>query len=760
MADDFWFRFWEIKRIIRTAQHALEEHPQAAYLQAVTRYLEDYCWDLLVRDLGVHWGAFGVANGDTDRFTLLASDANTNILPGDYDGPAVFLPYLRTNQQGARGEKQELLQFMFHQRRSTQPLLGGGENGLGPEFYTHLPRHHADALPYAPRLPLPPVEMWSRTYLGCHYCGLGEISFFLYAWRMLLRCIQLWGHEGQFIPGGLTVFHTSPSVVSLDLSFWDEGFWPTELGYQLSSPELTWSRSLSMLDDQLAADQLDPTLAHTIREQWQQVRSELDRDQESPHTGYTGDWEHLSIILSTGEGSSEIVSARAGIALRPMLRYAQGLLTYLRDNAPEDVELRSLQRSLQELTRLLFPSAQPLMVTSLRQFDTILQRIVYSLLCSSCARPCLSEFVAALHRVTRFPIIPYFYWGAVDRTPKAHLVIPVWDSGAFKVRVRVPAANGKTEPCSTPTVGVCLMGVEPIKGLDWTLTGRKSSPRNVPDRINHLMVLCSELMKPVIDYGFYGSIIRRRLEITASSLVSHEAVGLIEEIQRDPGAPSARVFLWHVRALMSLWSKRPLPAATRVTDGLDSPFESWTNLSTRLIVDRLIDYSLTQSVYRATMREAGDSEDFGDFLIDKSREMRTNSDTLPGRSLRTLLGLSDLPDIVPDWMAEFGFVISFHHCLWQAGYHGFRAWCSDHLTADPVLFREGDRTEYLSIMSVDNRVTISNRYVPKVGVTWQSSRDGDFYRRIKERLENRYHILGPDKNGDVYETSILHMCCP
>ena len=155
-----------------------------------------------------------------------------------------------------------------------------------------------------------------------------------------------------------------------------------------------------------------------------------------------------------------------------------------------------------------------------------------------------TELTAALnrlHTISRFPILPYFYWSAISRRPRSHAVVPIWASITAPLK----------KPISTPVVGMAVIDLAPLEQLDPTYTPSQSvryatadpaAPdgpgRSVGDqervRLRHVCSALRLIAQPQIDKIYYGRIqdsnIRRdEIENIGSSL-THDAKNLVNPI--------------------------------------------------------------------------------------------------------------------------------------------------------------------------------------------------------------------------------------
>lgn len=138
-----------------------------------------------------------------------------------------------------------------------------------------------------------------------------------------------------------------------------------------------------------------------------------------------------------------------------------------------------------------------------------LPKMVRLLLGVSWAEHTVQDGLTKLHTLARFPVIPYYLWWLLDGGGKSHLVLPAWRD--FSVTARIPTAvvwgfNGEEVGFAneeTHLVGTMILGVEPIKNLDWT-TAQPDHPDNGDEQVIELQQLADVLAPLPVSYVYYG----------------------------------------------------------------------------------------------------------------------------------------------------------------------------------------------------------------------------------------------------------------
>lgn len=150
----------------------------------------------------------------------------------------------------------------------------------------------------------------------------------------------------------------------------------------------------------------------------------------------------------------------------------------------------------------------------------------------------LGEALRKLHALSRFPILPYYYWSAISRRPRSHAVVPVWASLTAPLK----------HPIETPIVGLAVIDVAPFEQIDRSYrpgpTKRYASagPQATPEWVEgeedkRLRYICSSLRmiaQPQIDTFYYNRIQDRNIrrdEITnIAGNLTHDAKNMVNPL--------------------------------------------------------------------------------------------------------------------------------------------------------------------------------------------------------------------------------------
>lgn len=245
---------------------------------------------------------------------------------------------------------------------------------------------------------------------------------------------------------------------------------------------------------------------------------------------------------------------------------------------------------------------------------------------------------------------------------------------------------------------------------------------------------------------------------------SHQGAGLVNEIWRDRSrrflSHEAQTCLWQLKSLIEIWGDFDLEADQSIFEGSGAIFGDWASQSREQFFSHLINVGLTHALQRSTRRRAEESA--ATEALDQT--VRGRADNLmfapePIAEMKQQLQFIDLKqdDFESNWFETRGFILSFHHCFWQAAYHAFRAMC------------DGQAPPYLMVQKVsDRQITIINRQEGIREERKLRSRDEGFYEFIQERINQslqkagtgKLEIRGPQASETVenaWEVSIIYM---
>lgn len=495
--------------------------------------------------LGVYGGGMAMAHRIRSQFLLLQQSAYPNPLIQAEGIPIIDIPFQPHDTQQNR-DRHCLIDLMFISLRGSQPLTGQTPPNP-PEVYYRLPH----ALPMIGKLdvnnslvgePLAysALDEWFRSHgnndnngFNFLYCQEGEVLFHLYAWRWLLRACQMRGGWLAVDPEADVEFATQPA------DFWQKGFWQS--APQASQrPEVIWLRSLEEEDNQLKRLRMSgqqEEAKHFLESAiniWKDDLLRKEADSTSVAYDFAQEWRGLGLLDDANQATPGLVE---------LIHFAQQVARRISQHdisvgcAAKTTAMAELEAAETKLLAAI-RDAKPIELAEIKQWklDKTLRQIIYCGLKQGLAtyqKPSGFQLLQQLHRVSRFPLIPFFYWIVLDphRRVKEHLVFPVWQSyrEETKAFVELPDQDGNTVIAQTGMVALALIAVKPLYQLDRSVLELDEQQRNsrLLERLYDLSSFFSQVARPVVDQGFGG--LNSKLALRYRDAASgHEATAQLE----------------------------------------------------------------------------------------------------------------------------------------------------------------------------------------------------------------------------------------
>jgi signal transduction histidine kinase len=490
-------RFLEELRLLLNRQVGLR--------RGISEYIDDILAYLRlnqafqIKEMGCWAGAFTFVNPITLEVCPL--------IPGQPMGGSaeesmeiLNLPYSWNSQEAERYEN--LLDEMFHTWRSSAALRCSPDRRRWlPEYYVQLTEKEA---PFEAVSLDDANDVWQAT--GCLYCDWGEVLFFMLAWRLLLRVAQYYGWDTD---PALAIQGIGPARPKKGMtqhrSIWSPSFW-ADLP-DLPTRESLWSDHVQDLGESRAR-------------LWKEI-TEITDDEGQAYDPWVKDWETLR-LLKEEEGNDGELHFAVGKAMHSLVSYCQ----YELEKLGEGAEVGTMRDRLNRLTGNVSITRE-----DFADIDAIVKLSIMRVLRSAGSGLQGSlptgRYLEHLHKVARFPVLPYFYWYAVDPGERTHCVIPVWRSieGAVGITGSLPDPSH----CSgsmfiegsakvTNIVGVAVVGLKPIEAFDRTCGRETSDSVRLLDpsgRFNLVRDFFELLAQPLGDLYFYSRLAASHREAEA-----------------------------------------------------------------------------------------------------------------------------------------------------------------------------------------------------------------------------------------------------
>ncbi|MEK7254030.1 MAG: hypothetical protein AAB316_04745, partial [Bacteroidota bacterium] len=237
--------------------------------------------DFIYNHLGICGGAFVFADKAKDRLLYLHRREYQSKIESQFpEIPFIEIPYNYSYQEGEIPNwkdtdwmpYRDMMDAMFIGTRDMQSFMTDDPSAV-PEFYHHLYNPTENMEAFKKRLPF--EQKLSLNGFKIIFCTVGEVLFYLYAWRLLFREVQLKGLQGVMEAGNDETEYREK-----------HDFWKSVSSSNL--PEAEWK---FMLENHLPAQ--------SIRQTWDAVTDELDSaplHQKKPYSFFPDEYVRLGII--------------------------------------------------------------------------------------------------------------------------------------------------------------------------------------------------------------------------------------------------------------------------------------------------------------------------------------------------------------------------------------------------------------------------------------------------------------------------------
>jgi len=142
-----------------------------------------------------------------------------------------------------------------------------------------------------------------------------------------------------------------------------------------------------------------------------------------------------------------------------------------------------------------------------------------------------------LHEIARFPVIHYYCLQLLYEKPLEHLIIPVWKSYKYAETVYASGSESLPEEVITPDVVLALLSLAPLQYPDTSqkmqvapeeIGMNSESPSVTPlplmsrmERFLRIQTFMKTMAMPLIDVGFYGSLVSAEQEASGRDNAFH-----------------------------------------------------------------------------------------------------------------------------------------------------------------------------------------------------------------------------------------------
>ncbi len=526
-------RFWLMKQKI---EEKIIEASRGEDKWAYTRIVKDsnVMKELIYSHLGICGASYVVADKEEDKIHYFHSKELQPYLMQKFSNlPFVEIPYdWRYQSKGVKtiakdyDEYHYLVDAMFIQVRNEQNLIS--RDRPSPDFYRHLPRTKSPSRRY-----LLPFEGKLAETFKMIYCTSGEILFFMYAWRLLVRIIQEKGFTEElemdlsyetFANGGnrYNFWEEVAKAKNYIGNSWYEGLLnqsKTNAEYIEKGIEGTWNKLLK---------EVDHYPIENMSEEYKRLGLVKGNERQSATAELVSLLDYALHIAENFLGwkykKNEHIEYETHHWQKRTLT-KQGILSYLH-KLYEELDLRSQVLEEDRTFNNNSKTEQLSFETIINdyQLDYCLQKIVKSFLLQivrklDVTRASIKDILYKLHLESRFPILPYYYTLAAGNShfPKEHVVYCLWNSKNHEVNIKL---SDEEEAIKESGVVFIHFTLSPI----WQLNPRFNFMRNRKtkrrysylseenyNRLFRMFSIFNSLAKPIVEKLYYGKIFSHSL---------------------------------------------------------------------------------------------------------------------------------------------------------------------------------------------------------------------------------------------------------
>lgn len=530
----------------------------------------------ILEKFGVLSGFYAVANPTLNSLQIINnSEINTNLtnipyfeIPTVCDGEGYHehLPKSTLNRW--------LIDLMFESEKSRAQLIPQ-KSWKTPYWLQNLPpyqsKHAFPEMPHEQKL----RDSEEIDYL---FCYTGEVLFFVYAWRWLVKYSQLVGLKERvdlenvgWIKG--PVHH---------INIWEAAYWNNFS----DTPEKEWVQYMHRGFKQDESIRLDDQQINILIDYWTKLSYELDNLRpEEKYYFYKAEWHKL------GLDKKDPISRNWVQALKSYTRHlllkldlkekSQNLNTppavfpnSVDQNIGEDVKIKSWVLQMNHLVDQILATPDPIEKTKLidelfavEENDELLQhyllrKVVFEALCvdlpiAEKESIDVAKLLNILHKRARFPIIPAFFqiYLSKDKTPPEFLAFPVGRSFSYPIEVFLPLEGATREaPEKTNYTAIAVMMLKPIWSLEtshgqsfkFTHADTSTYPpetrksKEALERLRSIQKLILTASRHMVDTAYYGNTVDRDIRTNTAKqqyyYQAHEMRKIIRFIKAEtPG---------------------------------------------------------------------------------------------------------------------------------------------------------------------------------------------------------------------------------
>jgi len=532
-------------------------------------FLETHFSEFVYGNLGVCGGAYVLADKANNQLvSIYNKDIQERLTSAYPELPFIQVPYVAYQYDKVNYTEKDIEEATKYRHLIDAMFIGARDRQIlyhkerpSPEFYLHLP-HNRTAEETSKLLPF--EKYLSEDGLEVIYCTVGEVLFYLYAWRYLVRLAQLRGING--------ILKQEDAYLDYNNEGEEHDFW-TKVIRIAGLPESDWE--ILLIKNQHNWKKFN------IKDIWDELKRDIDQAPFRSELGYTFDHEYALMgliddkemmtreFLALVRYTIHVAETRLGWEAYHMDQYSLPITqvepgnTLITSDAHALSNLYIAERRLdiymedpERPHQNYYPRLEKLRYDY--SIDECINRAIRQFLLGSISKSTrqapISQLLSKLHQKARFPILPYFYELAASKThfPKEHLVFCVWRTTEKDTTCDIRINNQDKKETS---VTFSLLTLKPIwqvyPKVDFIKGGKSIHYMDklsevAYNRLFRIYTFFRFLARPVVDGGFYSGLIKKSNERTYFqdyiSAFSHEVSKITDNIFEKSNIQIADLF--------------------------------------------------------------------------------------------------------------------------------------------------------------------------------------------------------------------------
>lgn len=528
-------------------QHLSSIHKKEDFIDKMNQ--EDFQNDVVKpfhKELGIIDGSYAIVDDKQDAILVIRSQQNNPYIP--------IYPIFPNGYFGHEEESlsnQRLIDFMYESDKEILSL-SVAQDYKAPYFLQNLPPHQSK---YAfPPLPFE-QKLRKKEEINYLYCYTGEVLFYTYAWRWLIKYAQFAGFEST-----VDLKRSKIPYKAFQDKFWSKEYWNI---FFKDIPELKWLKFIDRKTENRDKKE--------YRQYWNIINQKLDGASPDDYDFQANEWKNLG-LTSTNPVLEQVMYALKSYgrhvlrnleientSIDELERLKKKKLNIATEETKE--KILAINKSIDEILLLSDKARKQAAINRFfkqNEYATedchyILRKIIFELLAARVPKPKsqiqIADLLKQLHKISRFPLMSTYYQVALSaqKLPVEYYFFPISKSYKYRFNANLPTKNKREKNSNVVIAGICL---KPIWAIDDKFTMTKDGNYYTDEdraesfisdeafaRLRIIQDYFRQVSGPLVDTAFYGGIVRKEVEVAAKEnqyfFQTHEIRRLIICIKED-----------------------------------------------------------------------------------------------------------------------------------------------------------------------------------------------------------------------------------